>query len=96
MPAVTLLGHRCTGHGCYPPRPNVEGSGNVFANDIPVHRQDDAWHPHGCGDCTPHSSETKSGSQTVYVNGKQMARIGDPVKCGSKIAQGTGNVFCGG
>jgi uncharacterized Zn-binding protein involved in type VI secretion len=94
MPATTRIGDSCSGHSCYPPRPNVEGSGNVFVNNISVHRQDDAWHPHCCdGSC--HSSETASGSSSVYVNGKQMARIGDPVKCGSVIAQGSGNVFCG-
>lgn len=96
MPAVTKLGQLCTGHGCYPPRVNSSASGNVFTNGIPTHRQGDSWVPHGCGDCSPHSSTTASGSSTVYVNGKQIARIGDPVSCGSKIAQGSGNVFAGG
>ena len=32
----------------------------------------------------------------VRVNGKQLARIGDPVACGSTVAQGSANVFAGG
>ena len=96
MPAVARIADKCTGHGCYPPRPNDEGSGNVFINGKPVHRAGDYWLPHGCGDCTPHSSVLASGSSSVYVNGKQMGRIGDPVACGAKVAQGSGNVFCGG
>lgn len=96
MPAVTRLGDACTGHGCYPSRQSVEGSSNVFVNGIACHRQTDAWIPHGCGVCTPHGGNTSAGSGTVYVNSVQIARIGDPVSCGSSIAEGSGNVFAGG
>jgi uncharacterized Zn-binding protein involved in type VI secretion len=37
-----------------------------------------------------------SGSSTVYVNGKQIGRVGDPVACGSSVATGSSNVFAGG
>jgi uncharacterized Zn-binding protein involved in type VI secretion len=30
------------------------------------------------------------------LNNKQLARIGDPVACGSAIAAGSGDVNCGG
>lgn len=96
MSAVSRLGDLCSGHGCFPPRPNSTASGNVFTNNIATHRQGDEWHPHCCPDNGCHSSTTVAGSNTVYVNGKQMARIGDSVGCGSVIAQGSGNVFCGG
>ena len=43
-----------------------------------------------------HSGNLASGSSTVYVNGLQCGRIGDPVDCGSVVAQGSGNVFAGG
>lgn len=94
MPAVSRLGDICSGHGCFPPRPSVEGSSNVFCNGIPVHRQGDAWSTHCCG--TPcHDGVLAQGSSTVFVNGKQCSRISDPVSCGSAIAQGSPNVFCG-
>jgi uncharacterized Zn-binding protein involved in type VI secretion len=95
MPAVTRLGDSCTGHGCFPPRPNTSASGNVFVNNIAVHRQSDAWATHCCGPSC-HDSVLASGSGSVFVNNLQIARIGDPVACGSSIAAGSDSVFAGG
>lgn len=95
MPAVSRLGDMCTGHGCFPPRPSTGGSGNVFVNGIPVHRQGDGWATHCCGPSC-HASVLASGSGSVFVNGKAIARIGDPVACGSAVSQGSSNVFAGG
>lgn len=94
MPACARLGDICTGHGCYPPRPNVQASPNVYVNGIPVHRDTDAWASHCC-DSVCHSSVLARGSPTVFVNALQCGRIGDPVACGSNIAEGSGNVFVG-
>lgn len=97
MPAVTRKGDACTGHGCWPPRPSSEGSGDVFANGIAVHRQGDAWQPHTCPAIPEtHAGALASGSATVFVNGRQIGRIGDPVNCGSSVAAGSGDVFAGG
>ena len=94
MPAVTRLGDVCTGHGCFPSRPNVSASPTVFANGIAVHRQGDAWGSHCCVVC--HTSILSSGSTTVFADNKQVGRIGDPVACGSTVAGGSGNVYAGG
>lgn len=91
MPAVARLFDLCTGHSCYPSRPNDQGSPNVFANFLPVHRQSDTWAVHCCGGC--HSSTLAVGSPDVWVNGLQMGRIGDPVACGSRVATGSPDVF---
>lgn len=95
MPAVSRLGDVCTGHGAFPPRNSVSGSGDVFVNGKPIHRQSDGWAVH----CNPspscHDSALASGSSTVFANGLQVARIGDPVACGSAVAQGSGDVFAG-
>lgn len=32
--------------GCYPPRPNIEASPNVYVNGIAVHRETDGWATH--------------------------------------------------
>lgn len=95
MPAVTRLGDRSTGHSCFPPRPNIEASSDVFINGIASHRQGDAWDVHCCGDSC-HDGNLSSGSSTVFVNGKAKCRIGDPVSCGDYSGQGSSNVFCGG
>ena len=94
MPAVTRLGDVCTGHGCFPSRPSVSASPTVFVNGIAVHRQGDSWDSHCCGVC--HTSTLAAGSASVYVDGKQIGRIGDPVACGSSVASGSGDVFAGG
>ena len=97
MPPVTRLGDSCTGHGSFGPRPSSGGSGNVNANSIPVHRQGDGWSAHGSpSPSPPHGSSLAAGSGTVFANGKQLGRIGDPVACGSSVAAGSGNVFAGG
>jgi len=96
MPAVHRHQDIGTGHGCYPSRPNAEGSTNVFVNNKGAHTAGMAWEPHGCNVCAPHSSVQATGSTTVFVNGKPLARIGDDVACGSKNATGSPNVFAGG
>ena len=95
MPAVSRMGDVCTGHGCFPPRANTDGSGDVFVNGVGAHRQGDGWESHQCGD-SAHASALASGSSTVFVNGKPLARIGDPVACGSAVAMGSSSVFAGG
>ena len=85
-----------------PPRPNTEGSGNVFVNNIPVHLMGMLWAKHACPGSSPHPSppfvfdSTVSGSSSVFVNGIPLARMTDPISCGSVIGAGSGNVFAGG
>lgn len=83
----------CTGHGCWPPRPNASWSNDVFVNGLGVHRKSDSWRIHCCRSC--HGGNTVSGSQTVFANGLEIARVGDPVSCGSKCNTGSENTFAG-
>ncbi|MCM5507132.1 PAAR domain-containing protein [Vibrio sp. SCSIO 43169] len=97
MSAVARVGDQCTGHGCWPPRPSVAGSPDVFCNGIAVHRQGDGWAPHTCPSIPEtHASVLANGSSSVFVNGKALGRIGDPVACGSSVATGSADVFAGG
>ncbi|QIG71350.1 PAAR repeat-containing protein [Rhizobium phage RHph_TM39] len=97
MPGAARLADICTGHGCWPPRANSSASSDVFINGRGAHRQGDTWLPHTCPDIPEtHASVLASGSSTVYTNGKQQGRIGDPVACGSTVATGSGNVIVGG
>jgi len=95
MPAVHRLRDICTGHGCFPPRPNISASSNVIVNSRGWHRRNDGWKKHCCGKSC-HASTTAQGSTSVFVNSRQAVRIGDPVKCGSAAGTGSPNVFCGG
>lgn len=94
MPAVVRLGDLCSGHGCFPPRPNDQGSPNVFVNGLPAHRLGDHWTAHCCF-VVCHDSTLSGGSSTVFANGRPLGRVGDAVACGSVAAQGSSNVFAG-
>lgn len=95
MPAVTRLGDLCSGHGCWPPRSSITASDNVFVNGQGAVRLNDQYAVHCCKkEC--HDGVLAMGSSTVFVNGRNLGRIGDPVSCGSVVAQGSSNVFAGG
>ncbi len=97
MPAAVRLTDICTGHGCWPPRPNAGASTDVYANSLGAHRVDDAWEPHTCPDIPEtHASVQQTGSPDVYVNGRKWARVDDDVACGSKNATGSPDVFFNG
>jgi len=96
MAGAVRLGDTCTGHGCWPPRANIEASDNVFINGRGAHRVGDAWAAHTCPSIPEtHSSVQATGSETVFINGKPAARIGDSIACGSSNATGSNNVFIG-
>jgi uncharacterized Zn-binding protein involved in type VI secretion len=90
---VVRLGDICTGHDCFPSRPNNEASNNVFVNNLGVHRVGDSWDIHCCPDNGCHDSVIQTGSPNVFVNNKPVARVGDRVACGSFADQGSPNVI---
>ena len=97
MLPIVLLGHICTGHDNFPPRPNIAASPNFLVKGRGVHRQGDAWGVH-CRTVLPfdcHMSTMGSCGSLFLANGKPIARIGEPVNCGSFTAQGEGSVVTG-
>lgn len=84
MPAAIRKGDICKGHSCWVPRPNDEGSPNVFINGIPAHRVGDHWMTHCCGPAC-HDSIAATGSPDVFVNGKKLCRVDDLTACGSSM-----------
>jgi uncharacterized Zn-binding protein involved in type VI secretion len=83
----------CTGHSCYPSRPNNEGSPDVFINDRNAHRRGDSWEKHCCSKMGCHGAITIEGSSNVFVNDIPLAGIKDDVSCGSKILTGSSDVW---
>lgn len=70
-------------------------SPDVYVNSNLVIRQTDTYEGHKVGD--PHiGRKVSTGSSTVFANGLQLARQGDPIDCGAKILTGSGDVFAGG
>ena len=95
MPAVVRLGDD-ESHACY----TTSASANVFANRIPVCRVGDsvccnlATPPH------PTPGVIVDGSPNVFVNGQQIARVGDPTQhqgCGAgSLLSGSPDVYVNG
>lgn len=77
--------------GFFEGRSNIQGSPDVYINDLPAHRQGDAWDIH-CSGGSCHGGIAIGGSSTVIVNGQPLCRIGDSVDCGSTIVTGSSNV----
>jgi uncharacterized Zn-binding protein involved in type VI secretion len=93
MPAVHRETDICTGHGCFGSRPSCQGSPDTFVNNLPAHRETDAWSAHCCGPPC-HGSILSAGSPDTFVNNLALGRIGDPVACGSVCATGSPDTFC--
>lgn len=99
MPAICRVGDICSGHDCFPPRPIISGSTNVFLDGRGVARKGDSLAIH-CKPCGKnprcHPSTIARGSPSVFVNGIPVARIGDPIACGSVCATASPTVGGGG
>lgn len=95
MPAVTRIGDADIPHCSGMTR--AEGSPNVFANNIPVSRQNDKNTGHLLPGipCPSHSAPITSGSGTVFVNNLGCGRVGDSVTGCTAVAAGSPNVFAG-
>ena len=94
MPAVVNDGKMCTGHGCWPSRPNATCSHKFFIQGRGVVRIGDQWQVHCCTSCHPGTQAT--GSHKLYVQGKAVARIGDSISCGSHNMTGSSKMYCQG
>ena len=99
MPQVARQNDRfSTGHKCTTTSTVTGPSTNVFANGRGVERKGDPSVVHTIKigkKCKPHSVKIASGSSTVFVNGKPIARVGDSIDSGA-ITSGSNNVFAGG
>lgn len=91
MPGAARLTDFCSGHGCFPSRPNIGASDDVFVNDRGAHRVGDLWNTHTCD--STHGGFTITGSPDVFVNDLPKARIDDLVDCGSRILTGSDDVL---
>jgi uncharacterized Zn-binding protein involved in type VI secretion len=95
---VSRVTDLCTGHYCFPPRPSLSGSPEVYVNDLAMHRKTDIWEIHCCPDDPDdicHAGQTETGSASVYCNDRNVARVKDWVDCGSVILQGSIEVWVG-
>jgi uncharacterized Zn-binding protein involved in type VI secretion len=93
MPAATRIGDADLPHCSGMVR--AKGSFNVFVNGISWSLQShpNTGHLLPGNPCPGHAAPIVAGSPTVWVNGLQVGRIGDPT-C-TAVARGSFNVFAG-
>ena len=94
MPAVTRIGDADIAHCSGMTR--AVGSGNVFANSIPVSRQTDVNTGHllpGGSSCPSHTAPITTGSPTVFINNLGCGRVGDAITGCTSVAAGSPNGF---
>jgi uncharacterized Zn-binding protein involved in type VI secretion len=99
MAGISRIGDTVSVHECGVTPTASVGSSDVKTNNINTHRQGDknSSHPYAppIAGCPEHQTTLSSGSSSVFVNDKQVARNGDPYGCGIALTQGSSNVFAG-
>ena len=97
MPGLTRLGVDASSGGCgRPPTVAVGASSNVFVNKIPSVRTGDPYAVHAKPPSKPpHGPSAVGLANKVFVNGRIVHRMGDPLSCGDSGAAGSPNVFSG-
>ena len=98
MAAAARVGDSTTPHEDWSGGTISEGSANVVVEGAALSGVGDAGTPHSHlpSLLPPHPTLVSGGSGTVLVNGKPVARVGDPMVCGSVISSGSGTVIVGG
>ena len=94
---VCVVGNMCSpSPATYAPVPLIQGSPNVFVTNLPVGRLGDSLGI-TCMTAPPYSCRedvVTSASETVFVNGLGMARLGDQV-LDQVMIQAVDSVFAG-
>ena len=102
---VAVKGAACTtGHACDSVTTVLGGSPDVMIGMVGVLRKGDPLSPHTIEQvppllppCIDHPGQVvNTGSATVFVNNKPIARVGDSVDIGGAITAGIPTVIAGG
>lgn len=94
MPGACRKTDVSMGHGCFPSRPNIDGSTDVIIDGLGAHRKDDKWLIHICGKQS-HDGSLSSASNTVFANNRGIGRIGDSISCGDTVKTGSSTTIIG-
>lgn len=92
MLGAVRLNDMSQGHGCFPPKPNIQASPNVFVNNRGQVRVGDAWASHRCGKRS-HGSVQSQGSSNTFVNNKPAARRTSAISCGDACLECSTDTF---
>lgn len=92
---IIRLGDVCTGHEDWPPRPVITSASTVYVEGILACCEGDqlAVHCNRKPEC--HDGVIAAGSGMTFVEGRKLARHGDPVSCGGTMVSSTSSTNCG-
>lgn len=99
MPAIALADNVSTGHGCWPPTQCIGPySSTVRINGKGVQLKGiSKYMAHTCGKVT-HPTDARvvtEGSDTIFIEGIAVVRVGDLIACGDRVGRGSADVFGG-
>lgn len=92
MPGVVRLADNSRGHGCFPPKPNIQASTDIFTNGRGVVRVGDIWAVHKCRKKS-HGSVSTQGSPNVFANGQAVVRQFDALSCADAAQECSSDVL---
>ena len=99
MPAIALQGGKSTGHGCFPPTPDVGPyTTTSFIDGKAIQlRGVTMYAPHSCGTSTHPQTARKikdPGGSTFFLEGKPVAFVGDDLDdAGDRVGKGSSDSF---
>lgn len=99
MPAIALQGGKSTGHGCFPPTPDVGPyTTTSFINNKAIClRGITEYADHSCGTSTHPQNARKikdPGGSTFFLEGKPVAFVGDDLTdAGDRVGKGSSDSF---
>ena len=99
MPAIALQGGKSTGHGCFPPTPDIGPyTTTSFINGKAIClRGVTKYATHSCGTSThPDSARIikDPGGSTFFLEGKPVAFVGDDLTdAGDRVGKGSSDSF---
>jgi len=97
MGAFVRIGDNSEGHGQWPPTPLVYTPvTRTFVDGKLIAVVGAQYAPHTANNVThqqPNRTIIGSGSSTTFIEGYPMARVGDPISCGDKVAPSNSNSF---
>lgn len=90
MKGITLLGMVCSGHDGFPPRPSVSAEGQLRVQGRAVVMNGDRYDIHCNNVC--HDGVGIATTTQLRANGRNMLLTGDPISCGSTVAEVFANI----
>jgi uncharacterized Zn-binding protein involved in type VI secretion len=98
MGAFVRIGDNSTGHGCFPPTELVYTPvTRTFCDGKLIAVVGARYAAHSCNNTThqenPDRTIIGTGSANTFIEGYPLARIGDPIACGDRVAQGSESSF---